>query len=148
MSDNKKYYYLKLKEDFFYQEQMIVIEALNNGYIYSNILLKMYLRSLKFEGKLMITETIPYDPEKPEILAKVLNHDVAHLKEALKIACELEVIKILKSGEIFMTDIQNFIGHSTNEADRVRSYRKRINNAEKGIVKRKKSNVMTNVHQS
>ena len=83
MSDEKKYYYLKLKDHFFEQDHIKVVEAVENGYIYSNILLKMYLRSLKFDGKLMITEKIPYDPSKPEILAKVLNHDVAHLKDCL-----------------------------------------------------------------
>ena len=47
MSDNKKYYYLKLKADFFDSDAMIVLEGLPDGYKYSNILLKLYLRSLK-----------------------------------------------------------------------------------------------------
>ena len=126
MSENKKYYYLKLKENFFDQDHIKVIEAMNNGYIFSNILLKMYLRSLKFQGKLMITERIPYNLDKPEILAKVLNHDVSHLRECIKIAEELDIIKILTTGEIFMLDIQNFIGHSSTEGDRKKIYREKI----------------------
>lgn len=45
--DNKKYYYLKLKEDFFESDSMILLENMRDGYLYSNILLKLYLRSLK-----------------------------------------------------------------------------------------------------
>lgn len=51
MADNRKYYYLKLKEDFFDSEEIKILESMKDGYIYSNILLKLYLRSLRNEGK-------------------------------------------------------------------------------------------------
>ena len=60
MADNKKYYYLKLKENFFDSEEMIILQNMENGYIYSDILLKLYLRSLKNEGRLMFKKLIPY----------------------------------------------------------------------------------------
>ena len=44
MSENKKYYYMKLKENFFSSEQMVVLETMPDGIQYSNLLLKMYLR--------------------------------------------------------------------------------------------------------
>jgi hypothetical protein len=34
MSDNKKYYYLKLKENFYDSEAMIVLESMPDGYLY------------------------------------------------------------------------------------------------------------------
>ena len=46
MSDNRKYYYLKLTENFFETDSMILLESMNDGYLYSNILMKLYLRSL------------------------------------------------------------------------------------------------------
>ena len=52
MSDNKHYYYIKLKADYFDTDEMIVLESMQDGYIYTNILLKLILRSLKKEGKL------------------------------------------------------------------------------------------------
>ena len=36
MSDNKKYYYLKLKEDFFDSEEMKVLESMPNGVEYQD----------------------------------------------------------------------------------------------------------------
>lgn len=47
MADNKKYYYLKLKEDFFDSDEMLLLQGMKDGYLYSDILMKMYLRSLK-----------------------------------------------------------------------------------------------------
>ena len=56
MSDNKKYYYLKLKENFYDSEEMIILQNMPDGYLYSDILLKLYLRSLKNEGKLIFKD--------------------------------------------------------------------------------------------
>ena len=51
MSDNRKYYYLKLKENFYNSETMVILESMQDGLLYSNLLLKMYLMSLKSGGK-------------------------------------------------------------------------------------------------
>lgn len=123
MSDNRKYYYLKLKDDFFDSDALTLLETMDDGYLYSNILLKLYLRSLKNDGKLMFNDTIPYNPK---MLAHVTRHTVGNIKEALKIFEQLDLIEILDSGAIYMLDIQNFVGTSSTEADRKRAYRRRI----------------------
>lgn len=123
MADNKKYYYLKLKAGFFDSDEMILLESMPDGYLYSNILLKLYLKSLKFEGKLMVNEKIPYNAE---ILATVTRHKVGVVEKALEIFRELGLIDVLDNGAIYMLDIQNFIGRSSTEADRKREYRKEI----------------------
>ena len=123
MADNKKYYYLKLKDNFFDEDAMIVLESMPDGYLYSNILLKLYLRSVKHEGKLMFNERIPYNPT---ILAQVTRHSVGVVEKALTLFKDLGLIEMLDNGAIYMSDIQNFIGQSSTEADRKREYRKRI----------------------
>jgi predicted phage replisome organizer/uncharacterized phage protein (TIGR02220 family) len=124
MADNKKYYYLKLKDNFFDSDSMIVLESMPDGYLYSNILLKLYLRSLKNEGKLMFNDRIPYNST---ILAQVVRHNVGVVEKALKIFKELDLIEIMDNGAIYILDIQNFIGHSSSEADRIREYRNKVN---------------------
>ena len=47
MSDNRKYYYLKLKENYFDDDSIVLLESMQDGVLYSNILLKLYLKSLK-----------------------------------------------------------------------------------------------------
>ena len=126
MSDNRKYYYIKLKENYFDQDNIKVLESVNNGHIYSLIIVKLYLKATKYGGQLRMTESIPYDPTKIDILANVLNHDIAHVKEAIRVASELGIITILDDGQMWMAEIQNFIGQSSTEADRIRDYRNRL----------------------
>ena len=143
MSDNKKYYYLKFKENFFDSEAMIILESMPDGYLYSNILIKLYLRSLKNEGKLMFNNTIPYNST---ILSQVVRHNVGVVEKALAVFKHLGLIEMLDNGAIYMLEIQNYIGQSSNEADRQRDYQNRIKKDALGLVykPRKKSNRETN----
>lgn len=131
MSDNKKYYYLKLKENFFESDTLILLEAQKDGYLYSNILLKLYLRSLKNEGRLAFNNLIPYNAE---MLATLTRHQVGTVEKALVMFEQLGLIEILDNGVIYMTDIQNFIGKSSSEADRQREYQKRITDEKQKLL--------------
>ena len=62
MSDNRKYYYLKLKENFYNSETMVILESMQDGLLYSNLLLKMYLMSLKSGGILILKRCHNYSP--------------------------------------------------------------------------------------
>lgn len=128
MSDNKKYYYLRLKDNFFDSDELKVLESMKDGYLYSNILLKLYLRSLKNDGKLVVNDRIPYNAE---MLASVTGHQVGTIKQALSMFKELGLIEILENGAIYMLDIQNFIGKGSTEADRQRLYDRRISEERK-----------------
>ena len=123
MSDNKKYYYLRLKDNFFDSDELKILESMKDGYLYSNILLKLYLRSLKNDGKLVVNDRIPYNAE---MLASVTGHQIGTVKQALSIFKDLGLIDVLENGAIYMLDIQNFIGRGSSEADRKREYRQRI----------------------
>lgn len=90
MSDNKRYYYLKLKENFFDSDEMVLLESMPDGYIYSNILLKLYLRSLKHEGKLMFNDRIPFNST---MLATITRHSVGVVEKAVQIFRDLQLIK-------------------------------------------------------
>ena len=128
MSDNKKYYYLRLKDNFFDSDELKILESMKDGYLYSNILLKLYLRSLKNNGKLVVNERIPYNAE---MLASVTGHQVGTIKQALSMFKELGLIEVLENGAIYMLDIQNFIGKGSTEADRQRLYDRRISEERK-----------------
>lgn len=123
MSDNKKYFYMRLKEDFYDSPEMMLIESMPNGYKMSNLLMKMYCRCLRGKGRLAVNERIPYSPE---MLSTVTRIDIKTVKAALKKFVELGLIEILDSGMIFMLDIQEYVGESSTEADRKRKYRAMI----------------------
>lgn len=123
MSENKKYFWLKLKENFFDSDEIIILEGMEDGIIYCNILLKMYLKSLKNGGKLMFKEHIPYNLI---MLAKVTRNQVGTVEKAINIFKELGLVEILDNGAIYMNDIQNYIGKTTSEAERKKIYREKI----------------------
>ena len=137
MPENKKYYYLKLKEGFFDSDEMIVLESMPDGYLYSNILLKLYLRSLKYQGRLMFNDRIPFNST---MLAQVTRHSVGVVEKAMRILQDLGLVEILDNGAIYMSDIQNFIGRSSTEADRIREYRNQIE-SDKSCNKLQSTNV-------
>ena len=130
MADNKTYYYLKLKENFFDSEDMKLLQGMKDGYLYSDILLKLYLISLSQEGRLMYRGIIPYTPE---MVATVTRHQVGTVEKAMDVLEKMGFIEILDNGAIYMLDIQNFIGQSSTEADRKREYRNLINTEKKRI---------------
>ena len=134
MSDNQKYYYLRLVDNFFDRDEMIILESMPDGYMYSNILLKLYLRSLKNTGKLMFNDRIPYNST---MLASITRHPVAVVEKAVEIFEQLGLVEILDNGAIYMLDIQNFIGKSSTEADRKREYRERIDKEKKLLLGQK-----------
>ena len=137
MADNKKYYYLKLKESFFDSPEIKVLEAMQNGYKYSNLLLKLYLKSLRFEGMVRLNEYIPYSID---MISAITGIDSDTVRVAFDIFKKLKLIEILDDGTIFMLEIQNFIGQSSTEADRIRNYRKKIDDTKK-VVQGKCTNV-------
>lgn len=147
MADNKKYYYLKLKENFFESDELKILQAMTDGYLYSDILLKLYLKSLRNNGKLMYRDVIPYTSS---ILATLTGHQVGTVEKAVEVFQQLGLVEVLDDGAIYILDIQNFIGQSSTEADRQREYYNLIK-AEKSRLSEqsseiscKKSNIKSN----
>ena len=136
MADNKKYYYMRLNENYFDSDAQVLLESMPDGYLYSNILLKLYLKSLKNDGRLMFNEKIPYSPQ---MIATITRHQVGTVEKALEIFKQLNIIDVIDTGAIYMLDIQNFIGKSNTEADRKRNYRRRIEE-EKSVMGHLSSN--------
>lgn len=132
MADNKKYYYIRLKENFFDSDEIKLLESIpNDGYKFSNILLKMYLKSLKYNGRLMFNERIPFNAE---MLATVTGHSIGDIERAIEMFKKFGLIEVLETGEIYMLDIQSFIGKTSTEADRIKAYRRNIESKkQKGV---------------
>ena len=123
MSENKKYYYMKLKENFFTSERMVVLETMPDGILYSNLLLKMYLMSLKHNGILLLHENLPHTPQT---IATFPRHQIGTVERALQIFLKLGFVELLTDGAYYMPDIQLLVGRSSTEAERKRRERLRL----------------------
>jgi predicted phage replisome organizer len=120
MADSKKYYYMRLVENYFERTELKIIRQMPKGAEYLLILLKMSCKSFNRGGLLMITDNIPYTPES---LAASIGEDLNDVRAALEILSEFSLIEMFKTNEINVKDIQNFIGHASSEADRKRRER-------------------------
>ena len=112
MTENRRFYYLKLKENFYNSETMIILESMQDGLLYSNLLLKMYLMSLKHNGVLMLNDRLPHTPQT---IATCTRRQIGTVELAIKVFLEFGLVEILTDGAYYMTDIQLLIGQSSSE---------------------------------
>lgn len=133
MSDKqkKRYYWLKLKEDFFEEDTIEWLEEQPNGKEYCLFYLKLCLKSLKTEGLLVRNVgnlMIPYDPES---LARLTSSNADTVKVAMDLFNKIGLIKILDSGEIYLNQLSELVGSETEYARQKRVQRAREDNVQK-----------------
>ena len=104
MSDNRKYYYLKLKENYFDDDSIVLLESMQDGVLYSNILLKLYLKSLKHGGRLQLDEDIPYTAQ---MIATITRQQIGTVERALQIFLKLGLVEVLDSGTFYIDSYNN-----------------------------------------
>ena len=120
MADNRKYYYLKLKEGYFDDDSIVLLESMQDGILYSYILLKLYLKSLKHGGRLQLDESIPHTPQ---MIATITRQQIGTVERAIKIFLQLGLMEQMADGAFYMTNIELLIGQSSTEGERKRRAR-------------------------
>ena len=93
---------------------------MQDGVLYSNILLKLYLKSLKHGGRLQLDEDIPYTAQ---MIATITRQQIGTVERALQIFLKLGLVEVLDSGTFYMSNIELLIGQSSTEAERKRAAR-------------------------
>ena len=122
MAEPKKYYWLKLKRDFFKRHDIQIIEAMPNGKDYILFYLKLLCESVDHEGNLRFSDQIPYNEQ---MLSTITNTNVDIVKTAIKIFTELKMMDVLDDGTYFMNEVQKMIGCETEWAQKKRDWRER-----------------------
>ena len=120
MADSKKYYWLKLKRDFFKRHDIRIIEEMPNGKDYILFYLKLLLESIDHEGTLRFSDAIPYNEQ---MLAVITNTNIDLVRSAMKIFTELNMMEIFDDGTLFMSEVNKMIGSETEWAQKKRLYR-------------------------
>lgn len=119
----KKYYWLKLKDDFFRQKEIKKLRRIAGGDTYTIIYLKMQLLSLKRGGRL-IFEGI--EDSFAEELALELDEDEDNVQLTLNFLTKYGlIVSADEDDEFVLTETVNCIGKETAGAERVRRHRER-----------------------
>ena len=118
----KKYYWLKLKEDFFEQRVIKKLRKIAGGDTYTIIYLKLQLLAMKNDGKL-IFENVEEDFASE--MALELDEEVENVKVTLMYLEKNNLIETISRDEFLLPEVLEITGSETASAIRVREHRER-----------------------
>lgn len=132
-SKDKRYYWLKLKRDFFKRHDIQIIESMPNGKDYILFYLKLLCESVDHEGNLRFSEQIPYNEN---MLAIITNTNIDIVKSAIDIFTQLNMMEIMDDGTYYMSEVNKMMGSETYWAEKKRMQRenKRLIEDNTGII--------------
>jgi predicted phage replisome organizer len=122
MGETKKFYWLKLKTNFFTSKEIKKLRKIAGGDTFTIIYLKMLLLSVKTEGKLYYENV---EDSFAEELALELDEDVENVSVVLNY---LERYKLMERGsetEFLLNEAVASLGSETQGAERVRRFREK-----------------------
>lgn len=107
---DKKYYWLKLKRDFFKRHDVQIIESMPNGKDYILFYLKLLCESVDHDGSLRFSEQIPYNEQ---MLSTITNTNIDIVRSAIKVFSELNMMEIMDDGTYYMSEVNKMLGSET-----------------------------------
>lgn len=120
MSVNKKYYWLKLKNDFFNNRQIKKLRRIAGGDTYTIIYLKLQLLSIDNGG---IIEYKGTEKDIFEQLELEIDEDIDNIKITMNFLMANDLLECVDN-DVFLNEVPNLIGSECKSAERVRKYRK------------------------
>lgn len=129
MPNGRKYYWLRLKEDFFDDKVVRYLRRLPEGDSLVIIYLKMQLKSLKTDGILKYDGIMPTCEEE---LALAIDENPMLVTGAINALVQMGVVEKWDNDTLYMRAMQELIGSESDSASRVRKHReaKRLESSE------------------
>lgn len=140
----KRYYWLKLKDDFFNQKEIKRLRKIAGGDTYTIIYLKMLLVSLKNEGK------IYFDGIEEDFASEIaleLDEDEENVKVTLAYLRSKGLVEMDSEDEMTMQNMASLIGSETESAVRMRRSRSRKASLSDGPVTRQLQSGYTEIEK-
>lgn len=120
--EQKKYYWLKLKNNFFLDKRIKKLRQIAGGDTFTIIYLKMQLLSLSNNGTLFF-EGI--EEKFYEEIALEIDEDVENVKLTIVFLQKSGLLEQVENDEYILTDTIRNIGSESESAERVRRFRER-----------------------
>lgn len=122
MSNPKKYFWLKLKDNFFQQKEIKKLRKIAGGDTYTIIYLKLQLLSIRKEGIITFDGT---EENLAEQLALEIDEDKDNIVIVLSFLQANNLIEELEEDNFLLTKVPECIGKESESAERVRRHRQR-----------------------
>ena len=120
MKENKRYYWLQLKEDFFASKEMKLLRRLPGGNEHTIIYLKIMLASLQDGGKIYF-ENLGHD--LAEEISLLIDEDVEAVRMTLLFLTNKQLLTTKDKFEFQLEQVPELIGSETASTRRSRKYR-------------------------
>ena len=124
----KKFYWLKLKRDFFKRHDIRIIESMPNGKDYILFYLKLLLESIDHEGELRFSDAVPYNEQ---MLSVITDTNIDIVRAAMKLFVDLKMLEVMDDQTIYMMEVEKLIGSETKWAEKKRVQRQKEDNVPK-----------------
>ena len=116
----KRYYWLKLPDDFFRQKPIKKLRKIAGGDTYTIIYLKMLLISLKNEGKLFFDGV---EENFTEEIALELDEEEENVKVTVQFLMAQGLLQLIDESEYELTECSRMVGSESASAERMRRLR-------------------------
>ena len=120
LKENKRYYWLQLKEDFFTSKEMKLLRRLPGGNEHTIIYLKIMLASLQDSGKIYF-ENLGHD--LAEEISLLIDEDVEAVRMTLLFLTNKQLLTTNDKFEFQLEQVPEMIGSETASTRRSRKYR-------------------------
>ena len=124
MSENKKYYWLKLKDNFFTDKRIKKLRKIAGGDTYTIIYLKMQLLSLQDEGNLYFDNV---ENTFEEEIALQIDEDIEDVKITISYLIRNNLLQEIKENTYELLETKTCIGSETRNAESMRKLRQKRN---------------------
>lgn len=128
MGDEKRYYWLKLKDDFFQSRKMKKLRKVAGGDTYTIIYLKLQLLSINNGGVIEFEGT---DEDIFHQLSLDIDEEIDDIKMTVAFCTANDLIE-LQQDDLFLNDVPKLIGSETQAARRMRRKRAKDSKAIEG----------------
>ncbi len=122
MSENKRYYWMKLKKDFFDQKMIKILRTFDDGEKMIMIFLKIQLHSLENDGYIYYENMLPAFEQE---LAVAIDEDIEKVKLTLDTLIRFGAVEKIDEKKYYITALEDCIGSESASAKRVREHRER-----------------------
>ena len=116
----RKFYWLKLKRDFFKRHDIRIVEGMPNGTDYVLLYMKMLCESVDHEGRLRFSEEIPYTNQ---MLSTIFNTPVDIVDKAFEVFTSLNMLVIEDDGTLYLPEVDSITGYESAWAEKKRKQR-------------------------
>ena len=116
----KRYYWLKLKDDFFTDKRIKKLRRIAGGDTYTIIYLKMMMKCMNNDG---ILEYDGIEDSFADELALDLDEDADNVQITVNFLMQAGLLEEMGENHFLMTEVPELIGSETANAQRVRDFR-------------------------